>query len=243
MVTRRRRGARRGAIVREPGRHVPARGQADEFAKQNVTDLPADGIDALNEIVGCKSTSDDVTVHYQDSTATSSPRSCPATAGRARSLPPPPPRGAARWRLRGPIVFRRTTCRAPARCPTASRSATMPFCTTTRTPWAPRTGSSSGQWNVPAAENCGTPVPAPGRTGSRTATGPPLANEAPPGSAPTYVCNDTGHSTRDWSDCSTEKFRPRCSRSTMHGPPRQDRLGRALSETPTSTTSSGSPRC
>ena len=40
--------------------------KADEFAKQNVTDLPADGIDNITEIVGCKTTSGHVTVHYEE---------------------------------------------------------------------------------------------------------------------------------------------------------------------------------
>ena len=40
--------------------------QADEFATQNVTDLPADGIDNITDIVGCKTTSGHVTVHYEE---------------------------------------------------------------------------------------------------------------------------------------------------------------------------------
>jgi hypothetical protein len=102
------------------------------------------------------------------------------------------------------------------------------------------------QWNVPPGENCSN-----AGSSSRSdwiANGYPdlrSLNGAPPGSAPTYVCNDTGHSTRDWSDLFDQKGQIKmfpvndCDR-----PARQDRLGRALSRRrPTSTTSSGSPRC
>ncbi len=62
------------------------------------------------------------------------------------------------------------------------------------------------QWNVPPGENCTN-----AGSSSRSdwiANGYPdlrTLNGAPPGSAPTYVCNDTGHSTRDWSDLFDQK--------------------------------------
>ena len=62
------------------------------------------------------------------------------------------------------------------------------------------------KWNVSPGENCSN-------AGSNDrsdwiAAGYPdplQLNGTPPGAAPTYVCNDTGHSTRDWMDLHDEE--------------------------------------
>ena len=62
------------------------------------------------------------------------------------------------------------------------------------------------QWNVPASTNCSN-AGANDRSDWIVNNYPdPLTlNGNPPGSLPTYVCNDTGHSNRDWSDLKREE--------------------------------------
>jgi hypothetical protein len=57
------------------------------------------------------------------------------------------------------------------------------------------------QWNVSTTENCHNGSTADRRDWILNDFDEPLyLNGNPPGSAPTYVCNDTGHSTSNWQD-------------------------------------------
>jgi Flp pilus assembly protein TadG len=57
------------------------------------------------------------------------------------------------------------------------------------------------QWNVDAGENCHSAGSSARGDWILNDFGDPLVlNGSPPGSEPTYVCNDTGHSTRNWQD-------------------------------------------
>ena len=57
------------------------------------------------------------------------------------------------------------------------------------------------QWNVDAGENCHSAGISDRRDWILNDYGDPLVlNGTPPGSEPTYVCNDTGHSTANWQN-------------------------------------------
>lgn len=57
------------------------------------------------------------------------------------------------------------------------------------------------QWNVDAGENCHNAGSSARKDWILTDYDEPLVlNGSPPGSEPTYVCNDTGHSTSNWQD-------------------------------------------
>ncbi|MEX1262578.1 MAG: pilus assembly protein TadG-related protein [Actinomycetota bacterium] len=57
------------------------------------------------------------------------------------------------------------------------------------------------QWNVDSGENCHNPGSNDRGDWILNDYGDPLVlNGAPPGSEPTYVCNDTGHSTANWQN-------------------------------------------
>jgi hypothetical protein len=57
------------------------------------------------------------------------------------------------------------------------------------------------QWNVDSGENCHNAGSSDRADWIQNDYGDPLVlNGSPPGSEPTYVCNDTGHSTTNWQD-------------------------------------------
>ena len=57
------------------------------------------------------------------------------------------------------------------------------------------------QWNVDSGENCHNAGSSDRGDWIHNDYGDPLVlNGSPPGSEPTYVCNDTGHSTANWQD-------------------------------------------
>ena len=57
------------------------------------------------------------------------------------------------------------------------------------------------QWNVDSGENCHNAGSSDRGDWILNDYGDPLVlNGSPPGSEPTYVCNDTGHSSRNWKD-------------------------------------------
>ena len=179
--------------------------KADEFAKQNVTDLPADGIDNITDIVGCKTTSGHVTVHYEEQHDLFFAAVLPGngTTGTVAST------ATASWGpLAGgfaiPIVLQagylQGTCKVPDGIEIGDTCAF--WYDNKDTMGSANWGFMNlDQWNVSPGENCSN-----AGSSSRSdwiANGYPdlrSLNGAPPGSAPTYVCNDTGHSSRDWSD-------------------------------------------
>jgi Flp pilus assembly protein TadG len=179
--------------------------KADEFAKQNVTDLPADGIDNITDIVGCKTTSGHVTVHYTEQHPLFFAAILPGN-GRTGTVAST---ATASWGpLAGgfaiPIVLQsdylQGTCKVPDGIEIGDTCAFWYDNKTTM-------GSANwgfmnlDEWNVSPGENCSN-----AGSSSRSdwiANGYPdlrTLNGAPPGSAPTYVCNDTGHTTSDWNE-------------------------------------------
>ena len=208
--------------------------KADEFAKQNVTDLPADGIDNITEIVGCHTTGGHVTVHYQEQHPLFFAAILPGngSTGTVAST------ATASWGpLAGgfaiPIVLQtgylQGTCKVPDGIEIGDTCAF--WYDNKDTMGSANWGFMNlDQWNVSPGEHCSN-----AGSSSRSdwiANGYPdlrTLNGAPPGSAPTYVCNDTGHSTRDWSDLSDEDRQGQdVPGQRLRRPARQDRLGRTL---------------
>jgi Flp pilus assembly protein TadG len=179
--------------------------QADKYAKENVTDLPADGIENITEIVGCHSTKGHVSVHYSEqhdlffaAILPGNGRQGTVTSAATASWGP----------LAGgfaiPIVLQKGylqgTCGVPDDIEIDQPCAF--WYDNKDTMGSANWGFMNlDQWNVSPGENCSN-----AGSSSRSdwiANGYPdlrTLNGSPPGSAPTYVCNDTGHSSRDWSD-------------------------------------------
>ncbi len=184
--------------------------QADIYAKDNVTDLPADGIDNITEIVGCDSGSGHVSVSYSEQHDLFFAAVLPGQ----RDTGTITTTATASWGpLAGgfaiPIVldkdYVQSTCKVPDGIEIGDTCAFWYDNKDT-------TGSANwgfmnlSQWNVDPGAHCSS-----SGSSSRAdwiANGYPdirLLNGSPPGSAATYVCNDTGHSSRDWKDLADEE--------------------------------------
>jgi Flp pilus assembly protein TadG len=179
--------------------------QADAFAKDNVTDLPADGIDNITEIVGCDTGSGHVSVRYSEQHKLFFAAILPGQDNQGTIATV----ATASWGpLAGgfaiPIVldagYIQGTCKVPDGIEMGD---TCAF-------WYNNTDSlASGNWgymnldlwNVAPGQNCSN-----AGTSDRSDwvhDGYPdlrILNGDPPGTAPTYVCNDTGHSSANWQD-------------------------------------------
>jgi Flp pilus assembly protein TadG len=184
--------------------------QSDIYAKENVTDLPADGIDNITEIVGCDTGSGHVSVSYSEQHDLFFAAVLPGQDNSGTITT----KATASWGpLAGgfaiPVVldkdYVQSTCKVPDGIEIGDTCAFWYNNNDT-------TGSANwgfmnlSQWNVDPGAHCSN-----SGSSSRAdwiANGYPdirLLNGSPPGSAATYVCNDTGHSARNWKDLSDEE--------------------------------------
>ena len=184
--------------------------QADTYAEQNVTDVPADGIDNITEIVGCDTSSGHVSVRYSEEHRLFFAGIFPGQDNSGTITT----EATASWGpLAGgfaiPIVLDKDyiqgTCKVPDGIEIGD---TCAFWydnkdTTGDANWG---FMNLDLWNVAPNAHCNS-AGASDRSGWIEGGYPSirLLNGSPPGSAATYVCNDTGHSTRDGSDLSDEE--------------------------------------
>ena len=183
--------------------------QSDTYAKENVTDLPADGIDNITEIVGCDTSSGHVTVQYSEqhrlffAAVLGQDNEGTITTTATASW------GALAGGFAIPIVldagYIQGTCKVPDGIEIGD---TCAF-------WYNNSDTMGGanwgymnldMWNVSPSASCHNSGSA--DRADWIANGYPdmrSLNGTPPGSAPTYVCNDTGHSAANWKDLADQE--------------------------------------
>jgi hypothetical protein len=184
--------------------------ESDTYAKENVSDLPADGIKNITEIVGCDTGSGHVSVQYSEQHDLFFAAVLPGQSNRGTIVTT----ATASWGpLAGgfaiPIVLDKDyiqgTCKVPDGIEIGD---TCAFWydnkdTTGDANWG---FMNLDLWNVAPGAHCSNAGTS--SRGDWIANGYRdirLLNGKPPGSAPTYVCNDTGHSSANWKDLADEE--------------------------------------